>query len=170
MTGGSRTVIETGDFAVFEAPEFGAAIETVDGWIFENCVFTTTTELTATEYAYTGTADSYPAGRTAFRLMNSGAQAHELLILRKNDGVDLTLEELLALPDDEAESMVTTVGATFAPTTGDVGTLVADLEPGDYVAVCMIPEGTVVAPDGSFTEGTGGPHAMLGMSFEFSVA
>ena len=50
------------------------------------------------------------------------------------------------------------------------GNLIADLAPGDYIAVCMIPAGTTVADDGSFTEGTGEPHVMLGMSFEFTVA
>lgn len=170
LTGGARTVLDTGDFSVFEQPDFSAAVAAADGWVVENCVFATTTEIVATEYEYDGQADEYPAGRTAFNFVNEGAEAHELAIIRKNDGVDVTLAELMELPEAEAETMTTYVGATFVGPTGATGNLIVDLTPGDYIAVCNVLAGTVVADDGSFTEGTGQPHVMLGMSFEFSVA
>ena len=44
------------------------------------------------------------------------------------------------------------------------GMLVADLAPGEYVAVCFIPVGTM--PD---HEGTGPPHFVEGMKQEFTV-
>lgn len=169
LTGGARTVLETGDFTVFEAPEFGEAVASADGWMTDNCEFVTRTELVATEYAYSGNEDEYPAGRTAFTLVNGGAEAHELAIIRKNDGVDATLEELMELPESEAETMTTFVGATFVGSPGETGDLIVDLEPGSYIAVCNIAAGTMVMEDGSFVEGTGEPHVMLGMSFEFSV-
>jgi hypothetical protein len=169
LTGGGRTVLETGDFSVFESPDFNAAVTAADSWVFENCAFVTTTEIVATEYQYEVQADTYPTGRTAFAVVNEGVEAHELAILRKNDGVDLTLDELLELPEAEAEQMVTYVGATFVGPPGARSNLVVDLEPGDYLAVCNVPAGTMVAEDGSFVEGTGQPHVMLGMSFEFAV-
>lgn len=169
LTEGGRTVLETGDSSVFESPDFDAAVTAADSWVFENCAFVTTTEIVATEYQYEGQADTYPTGRTAFAVVNEGVEAHELAILRKNDGVDLTLDELLELPEAEAEQMVTYVGATFVGPPGARSNLVVDLEPGNYLAVCNVPAGTMVAEDGSFVEGTGQPHVMLGMSFEFAV-
>lgn len=94
---------------------------------------------------------------------------HELLLLRRNDGVDLSLEELMELPEADAETMTTYVGGVFIGPPGARSNLVVELAPGDYIAVCTVPAGTLVASDGSTTEGTGEPHVMLGMSFEFSV-
>jgi hypothetical protein len=162
-------VLENGDFSVFESSEFNDAVATADTWVFENCEFAGTAELIATEYQFTGQSAEYPAGRNGFTLVNEGAEAHELLILRKGDGVDLSLEELMELPESEAETMTTYVGGVFVGPPGDSGVLVAGFEPGNYIAVCTIPAGTIVNGDGSFTEGTGEPHVMLGMSFEFTV-
>jgi hypothetical protein len=169
LTDGGRTVLETGDFSVFESPDFGDAVVAADTWVFENCEFVTTTEIVATEYQYDGQADEYPAGRTAFVLVNEGAEAHELVIIRKNDDVELTLAELIELPEADAETMTTYIAGTFVGPTGARSNLVIDLQPGNYIAVCNIPAGTIVADDGSFTEGAGQPHVMLGMSFEFTV-
>lgn len=170
LTTNARTVLDTGDFSVFETPEFEAAIVTSDTWIAENCEFATRAEIVAAEYRYEGQTTAYPAGRAAFTVINEGMEAHELLVLRKNDGVELSIEELLALPEDEAETMTTYVGGAFVGPPGARANLIAELTPGDYIAVCNIPAGTRIAEDGSFTEGTGEPHVMLGMSFEFSVA
>ncbi len=169
LTSGARTVLETGDFTVFEAPDFNAAIAAADAWVVENCQFATRTEIIATDYQYEGQVNAYPAGRTAFSVVNEGAEAHELVIIRKNDGVDFTLDELLELPEAEAEAMTTYLGGSFVGPTGARSNLLVELTPGNYIAVCNIPAGTIVADDGSFTEGTGQPHVMLGMSFEFAV-
>lgn len=169
LTDGARTVLETGDFTVFEDPEFAEAGSAADTWIFENCEFATTAEIVATDYRYEGLAAEYPAGRTGFSVVNNGAEAHELAIIRKNDGVELTLDELLELPESESASMTTYVGATFVGPPGARSNLVVDLTPGNYIAVCNVPAGSTFAEDGSVAEGAGQPHVMLGMSFEFAV-
>lgn len=172
LTDGARTVLESGDFTVFEDHEFAEAVSAADTWVFENCEFVTTAEIVATDYQYEGLAAEYPAGRTGFVVVNNGAEAHELAIIRKNDGVELTLAELLELPESESETMTTYVGGTFVGLPGERSNLVVDLEPGNYIAVCNVLAGTTFAEDGSVTEGTEGtgqPHVMLGMSFEFAV-
>ena len=169
MADSARTVLETGDFAVFQSPEFNNAVASAEAWMAGNCAFETTSEIVALDYRYEGQAEEYPAGRASFTLVNEGTEAHEIVILRKNDGVDLTLEELMALPESEAETMTTYVGAVFVGPPGATGNMVVDLTPGDYIAVCTIPVGTFVAEDGTVTEGTGDAHIMLGMSFEFTV-
>lgn len=169
LTTGARTVLETGDFGVFQRPEFNASIATADAWMAENCAFATTSRIVALDYRYEGQLDEYPAGRTSFTLVNQGAEAHEILLLRKTDGVELTLEEMMELPESEAETMTTYIGGVFVGPPGETGNLIVDLTAGDYIAVCTITTGTFVDADGTVTEGTGDPHVMLGMSFEFTV-
>ena len=48
--------------------------------------------------------------------------------------------------------------------------MVADLAPGEYIALCFIPVGTSMSHDGEFVEGTGAPHFTEGMQHEFTVA
>ena len=172
MMAAARSVIESDgqDFAAFEAPEFGAAQAVVDPWIFERCPFDQTAEVTATEYAFDGLGDELAAGRSGVLLTNEGDEAHELALMRKNDGVAESWEELLALPEEEAMSKVAQVGGAFAATKGSSGLLIADLTPGEYIAICFIPVGTSMGDDGEFVEGTGAPHFTEGMQHEFTVA
>ena len=169
MTGAARQVIETGDFAPFESPEFAAAQGTVDPWMFEHCEFDQKEEVTASEYKFEGLPSELDAGTAAILLSNGGAEAHEMAIMRKADGVTQSWEEILALPQEEAEALVVQVGGAFAPNKDAKGLAVVDLVPGDYVATCFVPAGTAVASDGTITEGTGTPHFMHGMISEFTV-
>ena len=163
MTGAARTVVETGDFAAFESPEFAAAQGTVDPWMFEHCEFDQKAEVTASEYKFEGVPSELDAGTAAILLTNDGAEAHEMAIMRKADGVTQSWEEILALPQEEAEALVVQVGGTFAPARATKGLAVVDLVPGDYVVTCFVPTGTSMSADGEVTEGTGVPHFMRGM-------
>jgi hypothetical protein len=70
----------------------------------------------------------------------------------------LTAEELLALPEEELESMVTFLGETFA-VPGSPGHTVLDLTPGRYAALCEIPEGTTTLEElMAFEEAEEGPE------------
>ena len=169
MTGAAREVLENGDFAAFESPEFAAAQGTVDPWMFENCEFDQQAEVTAEEFTFTGMPDELDAGRAAILLTNKGAEAHEMAIMRKADGVEQSWEEILALPQEEAEALVVQVGGAFAPRKDTKGLAVVDLVPGDYVVACFVPGGTSMTADGTVTEGTGQPHFMSGMLEEFTV-
>jgi hypothetical protein len=129
-----------GDFAALDTPEFAEAAGRV-----------------------------YPeleAGPTVFSLTNDSdaGELHEMAIMKLKDGVDLTLDELLALPEDEAQQHVESppTGA-FAPPGASGGTTV-ELTSGRYVYVCFIPVGTTLD-----AEGSGPPHFMEGMAGEFTV-
>ena len=102
-------------------------------------------------------------------MTNTGEEAHEIIILRKNDGVTQTFQELLELPEGEAQEFVTEVGAAFASTTGASGLGILELEPGEHIALCFIPVGTTFE-GGVPTEGTGPPHFVEGMQVEFTVS
>ncbi len=111
---------------------------------------------------------------TSFRLVNGGQEDHELVIVRANEGTTETLEELLAMPPEQTDKLLTTAGIVFANVgQTSVGTLTLDQE-GRYFAVCFIPQGTKsgVSPSpaaGSSGPQEGTPHALLGMVAEFTV-
>ena len=134
-------------------------------------------EVIAGDYHFEGLPTSVPVG-TTLTLDNQGAEVHELLIVRKNDGVTQSWDELLALPEEEAFAYVTMVGEMplFAgPGAKAEGSLVLAQE-GDYLAVCFIPQGLTEMPDLSASPDPsasapafGPPHAFLGMVQQFTV-
>lgn len=154
-----------GDPAATESPDFVAAETSVHEYDLGNCGWTSH-EVSAVDYGFEGIPDEVPAGVTSFEFSNGGAEVHELILAKKNDGVTDSAEDLLALPEEEAMTKVTLLGApAFAPP-GEGDYKVADLEPGDYIAVCFIPTG-MTGDDGPPPEGP--PHFTHGMFAEFTV-
>jgi len=160
-----------------EGPEFGAAYEALIAWMEANCGFVTL-NLTASEYAFGGLPTELPAGGTIINLANIGEEVHEVAVMRINDDTELTLEELLALPEEEGEQYVTFLNVAFA-FPDEVGHTVVNLEPGRYVAICFLPEGAtpevmsqMSGPDSSTPPGVvlGPPHFTHGMVQEFTVS
>ncbi len=126
----------------------------------------------AKDYRFEGLPTTVPAG-TTFTLDNQGTEVHELIVVRRNDGVTQTWDELLALPEDQVNQYITFVGQVMAaPGTVAEGDIVVDQQ-GDYFAGCFVPQGTTTMPDPSASPAasapTGTPHFMLGMRQEFTV-
>lgn len=170
MTTAARAVLETGDFALFESDEFSVANDAVDDYMVEECGYETVS-VTARDYAYEGAPDELDAGMVAIEFGNDGSEFHEIAILKKNDGVTESFEELLALPEDEAMAKVTMLGIEFAEPGGS-GTTYADLSAGDYAFICFIPVGATpenlpALESGEFEGGP--PHFTQGMIAEFTV-
>lgn len=154
----------TGDFSSFGGPEVDAAEVRTHAFDVENCGWQVQ-DIDATEYSFGSIPSTLGAGPTSFELVNDGAELHEMVLARKNPGVTETVEELAALPDEEAQAKVTTVGSVYTdPGTQDYA--VVDLEPGDYVMLCFVPMGMTsedeMPPDAA-------PHYTEGMLAEFSV-
>jgi hypothetical protein len=166
-----NTVLESNgeDFSAFEAPEFAEAQGEVDPYMFENCEFAASYEVVAKDYSFEGIPDEVPAGQVAMLLKNEGAEAHEIAVARKLDGVSESFAEILEMPEEEAMSKIEMVGGAFAAMNGSEGLLIGDFTPGDYIAVCFIPVGTTITESGE-TEGDGPPHFMEGMQQEFTVS
>ncbi len=158
----ARQVSTTGDESVFESPEFVTANASLDKYMLANCGWEQVT-VTATDHEYSGLPQSLKAGVVGFTLKNEGQDAHVLVVARFNDGVTLSVDQLLALPEQEAVSMVTESGAVFAPP-GQTDTSFVRMTAGRYAAICPIPEGTTAT-----AEGTGPPHFTLGMKAEITV-
>jgi hypothetical protein len=168
------------------SPEFLDAYATVMQWVSDDCGFNEL-DVLAKDYSYGGIGGEEPTGITVVSLDNQGTEYHEIVLLRRDDGVTEPAEDLLALPEDEASQKVQFVGQALAAP-GTVGWGLADLTPGDYIAACFIPKGTTPdvyaealaaessmpsdgsGPTGSVPgEGEGTPHYMLGMLVEFTV-
>lgn len=127
--------------------------------------------ITAVEYEFQGVPATTEAG-TSFALTNGGEELHELVLVRKNDDVTESFEEILQLPDDEAFQKVGVVGQLMAePGTDAEGTLTAE-EPGDYLMICFVPVGMTELPEASGPDASipaGEPHFTRGMLGEFTV-
>ena len=162
------------------SPEFNAAYNQLTAWVKGNCGFASV-EVLATEYAFGGLPEELSAGPTVLTLTNGGEELHELVLIRKNDGVTTPIDELLALPEEELFSQIQPLNGTIvAP--GETGSVVVDLTPGNYVALCFIPVGTTpdvmdemmaagtAAAEGSAPAGSEpAPHFTHGMVQEFIV-
>jgi hypothetical protein len=68
------------------------------------------------DYAFQGLPATVPSG-TSLTFENRGAEVHEMVVLRRNPGVTQSFEDLLQLPQDQAETFVTFVRSTSRETT-----------------------------------------------------
>ena len=109
---------------------------------------------------------------TVITFSNVGSEFHEMAIMRRNEGTDAPVDELLMLPQEEASALVTNVGGAFAAP-GTTGYTIVDLEPGKYIVSCFVPTGMTPAAFDEMMAGgpepDGAPHAMNGMVAEFEV-
>ncbi len=97
-----------------------------------------------------------PSGKVAFEFENTGEEKHEMVVFMIKD--DSKLQDLLAMPQKEAQKHVAIVGGAGAKPGETAGKpLQKNLSPGRYAMVCFLP-----APDKT-------PHFVKGMLHEFSV-
>jgi hypothetical protein len=170
------------------SPEFEEPFAAVIDYMKANCGFAEV-DVVASEYTFEGVPRELPAGPAIISLENAGEQVHEFAVNRINDDVTLTVEELLALPEEESATMATPVAFAFA-FPGTVAFATADLTPGRYVALCFLPEGAtpevlmqleelgLEGPEDTLPAGDtlpeglelGPPHFTKGMVLEFTVA
>lgn len=152
-------------FAATESEEYQADTEVLNRFATSECDVASI-EVTAIDYVYDADLEGLEPGMVAFDFSNEGTEFHEMALIRINDGVDATIQELLELPDEEAEQQTTFMGISFAaPGTGS--TMFADLEEGRYVFICFIPTGSTSLEAAETAEGP--PHFTQGMVKEFEV-
>lgn len=97
------------------------------------------------------------AGWTSFRFANRGPEAHHLTLMRLAPGRTAS-EALAALRDRQPlAGIATAVGGPNAPMPGASTEAAMDLEPGEYLLVCVVP-----SPDGT-------PHFLKGMAKPITV-
>jgi hypothetical protein len=121
-------------------PAFVEAYTALVEYLRANCGFAEL-NVAASEYAFGGIPEEVPAGPTIVTIENTGEEVHEIVFFRINDDVELSGEELLALPQEEAETMTTFAGGAFGVFPGGTLNTVIDFTPGRYVAACFFPQG-----------------------------
>lgn len=149
----------TGNPEPVMAPEVMAAQAEIGQALFDGCDGNRL-DIAGVDYAFEGLPDEIPAGHTTIAFTDEGNEEHEIMIVKLADGEDLTLDELLDLPEEEVFSKVQPVAVTWgAP--GETGYTAMDLEPGTYFALCNIPIGGGEQ---------GAPHHTAGMKQTFVVS
>jgi hypothetical protein len=79
-----------------------------------------------------------PAGMTTIKLINDGPNLHQAELIRLDSGKTMAdLEKALALPD-VPPAWAHFVGGPNAPDPGKDASATLDLEPGNYVMICMV--------------------------------
>jgi hypothetical protein len=144
--------------------EFFGQYSAMLSWVGENCDVETL-DVTAEDYHFVGIPEELAGDYYIVNFVNDGNEPHELGVARINDDVALSVDELLALPEEESDTMIEFIGGMFAmPGESSVGSLTLT-DPGRFVAACSVPIGTTAD-----AEGTGAPHFTQGMAHEFTVS
>lgn len=150
-----------GDEEAMSSPEFRDADEQIGEAVLASCDTTAQLSVSGVDFAFEGLPDRVDAGRVSIEFTNDTAteEPHEMLLMKRLDGADETVDELLAMPEEELFSKIAPTAVTYADEAGGTNVALVDLEPGTYIAICMIP-----------TAGEGPPHAVSGMVEEFTVS
>jgi uncharacterized cupredoxin-like copper-binding protein len=117
-------------------------------------------DVSATEYAFDTDLTTVDAGLVELRLTNDGAEGHQAMIVRFDDGADLGALIAASADDPTGIAPLQLLNGFGGPNGVAPGTTVASrqvLEPGEYLLACFIP-----ADDGQ-------PHANKGMVRPFTV-
>lgn len=158
-------VVDTADPAPFFTPEVDAADDAVHAHHLDYCGWTVA-EITAENFHFTGTFPT-EAGQVSFDLANTGDEAHALMVARKLDEVEgSAVDAFNALESEEALPTAFEQAVAVFAEPGDSAYGLVDLAPGEYVAYCPIPSGTV----GEDSIGDGPPHFTQGMVTTFEVS
>lgn len=148
-----------GDAEAFSADATFETYSTVMSATVAECDFETISA-TAVDYAFEGVPETVSAGTVALELTNdSEMEVHEMVIFKKAEGETRSAEEILADPASQEEGPGEFAGAVFAEP-GATGSGLAQLTPGEYIAVCFVPTGGDEEAD---------PHFMHGMFAELTV-
>ena len=158
------TAAGAGDPSQLETPEMAAAEGVVYPALEVECGYQAVNVL-ATDFAFGGIPETLAPGRSVFVMLNEseGDEFHVMFLVHLNDDVDLSLEDILAMPEEEALQYAASLTSIEAAP-GATGGVVVDLVPGRWIYLCPIPVGSVGG-----TEGTGPPHFVEGMAGEFIV-
>lgn len=150
-----------GDEEAMTSPEFKTADAEIGEAVLASCDTVAALDVNGIDFAFEGIPDEIDAGRVSIEFTNGTdeAEPHEMLLMKRVDGADEPVTELLDLPEEELFGKVVPTAVAYADEAGGTNVALVDLEPGAYIAICMIP-----------TEGDGPPHAMNGMVDEFTVS
>jgi uncharacterized cupredoxin-like copper-binding protein len=98
---------------------------------------TSTVEITAREYGFTG-PDTIPAGLTELRLVNAGSELHHLQLVWLDEGRTAT-QLVAAIAGGPPPDWADMIGGPNAIAPGTSAASIQELRPGHYAILCFIP-------------------------------
>lgn len=147
-------------------PKLATPLSKIEAWVHDSCGFTSI-DVMGEDFSFAGLDGPFKAGPTSIEFQNmSKVENHEATLLKLNPGAPITAKDLAAAIKADPEGAESKYGQDVTPSGGVVAApgqtvyTTSDLVAGDYVAICMIPQG---GKDG------GTPHAKLGMVTAFTV-
>jgi hypothetical protein len=153
-----------GDSATFTSEDLQTADRNIDQYMLRTCGYGQIS-ITATDDAYQGVPATIGSGAVGLTLNNRGREAHQVLIVRIDDGVTEPFSTLLDLPPDQRMQTAAALGSIEVDP-GQVGTLFLRLAPGRYGVGDFLSQGSTSLD----APGSGDPHYLLGLHGEFTVA
>ena len=151
-----------GSLTVAQEEEIATIDDDLDSYQLAECP-NQHVEATGVDFAYEGLPATVPPGVVAMTFTNEGKEPHEIYLARLDDDVTMSAGQVMALPEDQALSMIAPVGRALAMP-GESETSFVRMAPGRYGVACLVPQGTTTD-----REGGGTPHHALGMVAEFTV-
>ncbi|MGI9624348.1 MAG: hypothetical protein ACR2PK_16060 [Acidimicrobiales bacterium] len=128
-------------------------------------------DVVAIDHEFQGLGGSYPEGPYGLRMTNSGAEVHEMAVMRIDDDETRPISEIATLPQEEAAQVTEYVGGSVACPGQTAEALGVDMTPGRYVLLSFIPLG--LTPEVPATEeafkALGPPQFTSGMVAEILV-
>ena len=119
-----------GDSATFTSEDLQTADRNIDQYMLRTCGYGQIS-ITATDDAYQGIPATVGSGAVGLTLNNRGREAHQVLIVRIDDGVTEPFRTLLDLPPDQRMQTAAALGSVEVDP-GQVGILFLRLAPGRY--------------------------------------
>ena len=153
-----------GDSATFTSEDLQTADRNIDQYMLRTCGYGQIS-ITATDDAYQGIPATIGSGAVGLTLNNRGREAHQVLIVRIDDGVTEPFSTLLDLPPDQRMQTAAALGSIEVDP-GQVGTLFLRLAPGRYGVGDFLSQGSTSLD----APGSRDPHYLLGLHGEFTVA
>jgi len=115
----------------------------------------TDTEIRLVDFGFEA-PDSLSAGDHRIRLVNAGAEGHEIVVIRLPD--EMSLDGFLAAMTAGTDRVGEPIGGNGALSVGGTNIWQVSLTPGKYAALCFVP-----------SPGDDTPHVMKGMAKEITV-
>jgi uncharacterized cupredoxin-like copper-binding protein len=159
----ARFAIQNKDVAAVSTDDFQAGVARLQSYVVRSCGYPVV-RVNATDYAFTGIPATLAPGTTVFTLTDGGTEPHELDVYRVDDDTPQPMAELVKLPEPQRNEVLDAV-VSISVNPGSSEVVFASLTPGRYGVACFEPKGST--PE---KEGTGPPHATLGMVGEFTVS
>jgi hypothetical protein len=145
------TIADTGDPSAIGGPDFEEGQRAIGDMVHNRCGVKAI-DVDGVEYAFDKAPDKLREGRVSVKFTNDGHEDHELVLLRRNEGVTDDLSTILHLPQDQMMQKATFVGVAYG-SPGSTSYLAADLEPGTYFMLCSLPVGGNEGAEPHFSHG-----------------